>query len=203
MLVSALFRAASVQPPPPRAAEARAAEEQPGRPLPRARAAAALPWQPGRPAPCAPARPRWRLRAQLGLVNSDWGQVRLPDVPGSVCLQKAKNVPRRAYERQSSLSRACGVGVWSPAMCAVLHQPKSVKLRALHSAQKFGIAARSCQELLRKGCDRFQVGRGLREGTPAASVRFLSAWMDRDRREAPACGLEARTVVRPSSLPVL
>nr|XP_021510828.1 DNA fragmentation factor subunit beta isoform X2 [Meriones unguiculatus] len=42
-------------------------------------------------------------------------------------------------------------------MCAVLSQPKSVKLRALHSACKFGVAARSCQELLRKGCVRFQL----------------------------------------------
>uniref|UniRef100_A0A1W2P7L3 DNA fragmentation factor subunit beta n=1 Tax=Mus musculus TaxID=10090 RepID=A0A1W2P7L3_MOUSE len=42
-------------------------------------------------------------------------------------------------------------------MCAVLRQPKCVKLRALHSACKFGVAARSCQELLRKGCVRFQL----------------------------------------------
>ncbi|KAL1776192.1 DNA fragmentation factor subunit beta [Sigmodon hispidus] len=42
-------------------------------------------------------------------------------------------------------------------MCAVLRQPKSVKLRALHSACKFGVAARSCQELLHKGCVRFQL----------------------------------------------
>ncbi|XP_015858043.2 DNA fragmentation factor subunit beta isoform X3 [Peromyscus maniculatus bairdii] len=42
-------------------------------------------------------------------------------------------------------------------MCAVLRQPKCVKLRALHSACKFGVAARSCQELLHKGCVRFQL----------------------------------------------
>ncbi|XP_050009164.1 DNA fragmentation factor subunit beta isoform X3 [Alexandromys fortis] len=42
-------------------------------------------------------------------------------------------------------------------MCAVLRQPKSVKLRALHSECKFGMAARSCQELLHKGCVRFQL----------------------------------------------
>ncbi|OBS58258.1 hypothetical protein A6R68_10619 [Neotoma lepida] len=42
-------------------------------------------------------------------------------------------------------------------MCAVLRQPKSFKLRALHSACKFGVAARSCQELLHKGCSRFQL----------------------------------------------
>ncbi|CAH7447953.1 DNA fragmentation factor subunit beta isoform X1 [Phodopus roborovskii] len=42
-------------------------------------------------------------------------------------------------------------------MCAVLRKPKSVKLRALHSASKFGVAARSCQELLHKGCVRFQL----------------------------------------------
>ncbi|XP_047405672.1 DNA fragmentation factor subunit beta isoform X6 [Sciurus carolinensis] len=42
-------------------------------------------------------------------------------------------------------------------MCAVLSQPKTVRLRALCSAQKFGVAGRSCQELLRKGCQRFQL----------------------------------------------
>ncbi|XP_052034270.1 DNA fragmentation factor subunit beta [Apodemus sylvaticus] len=42
-------------------------------------------------------------------------------------------------------------------MCAVLRQPKCVKLRALHSSCKFGVAARSCQELLSKGCVRFQL----------------------------------------------
>ncbi|EGW13418.1 DNA fragmentation factor subunit beta [Cricetulus griseus] len=42
-------------------------------------------------------------------------------------------------------------------MCAVLRKPKSVKLRALHSECKFGVAARSCQELLHKGCVRFQL----------------------------------------------
>lgn len=52
-------------------------------------------------------------------------------------------------------------------MCAVLRQPKSVKLRALHSECKFGVAARSCKELLHKGCVRFQVGRGGGAGTPA------------------------------------
>ncbi|XP_045426449.1 DNA fragmentation factor subunit beta [Pipistrellus kuhlii] len=36
-------------------------------------------------------------------------------------------------------------------------KPKTFKLRALHSQQKFGIAGRSCQEVLRKGCQRFQV----------------------------------------------
>lgn len=50
-------------------------------------------------------------------------------------------------------------------MCAGLSEPKSVRLRALHSACKFGVAARSCQELLRKGCVRFQVARGFGVGT--------------------------------------
>ncbi|XP_059547486.1 DNA fragmentation factor subunit beta isoform X2 [Myotis daubentonii] len=34
---------------------------------------------------------------------------------------------------------------------------KTFKLRALHSPQKFGIAGRSCQEVLQKGCLHFQV----------------------------------------------
>ncbi|XP_005079318.1 DNA fragmentation factor subunit beta isoform X2 [Mesocricetus auratus] len=42
-------------------------------------------------------------------------------------------------------------------MCAALRKLKSVKLRALHSECKFGVAARSCQELLHKGCVRFQL----------------------------------------------
>lgn len=45
-------------------------------------------------------------------------------------------------------------------MCAALRKLKSVKLRALHSECKFGVAARSCQELLHKGCVRFQVAWG-------------------------------------------
>lgn len=75
MSASATFGGVSVQPPPPRASEARAAEEQPGLPLPRARAAAALPWQPGRPALYACASARRRLRAHPGLGDSGWGQV--------------------------------------------------------------------------------------------------------------------------------
>ncbi|XP_023555198.1 DNA fragmentation factor subunit beta isoform X3 [Octodon degus] len=42
-------------------------------------------------------------------------------------------------------------------MCSALRQPKSVRLRDLHSARKFGVAGRTCQEVLRKGCLRFQV----------------------------------------------
>ncbi|KAM4872825.1 DNA fragmentation factor subunit beta isoform 1-T1 [Thomomys bottae] len=42
-------------------------------------------------------------------------------------------------------------------MCAVLRQPKAVRIRALHSLQKFGVAARSYEELLRKSCLRFQL----------------------------------------------
>lgn len=75
MSASATFGGASVQPPPPRASEARAAEEQPGLPLPWARAAAELPWQPGRPALYACASVHRRLRAHSGLADSGWGQV--------------------------------------------------------------------------------------------------------------------------------
>ncbi|XP_005339269.2 DNA fragmentation factor subunit beta isoform X1 [Ictidomys tridecemlineatus] len=42
-------------------------------------------------------------------------------------------------------------------MCVLVSQLKTVRLRALRSAQKFGVAGRSCQELLRKGCLRFQL----------------------------------------------
>ncbi|XP_036112454.1 DNA fragmentation factor subunit beta [Molossus molossus] len=40
---------------------------------------------------------------------------------------------------------------------SVSRKPKTFKLRALHSQQKFGVAGRSCQEVLRKGCLHFQV----------------------------------------------
>ncbi|XP_075849500.1 DNA fragmentation factor subunit beta isoform X3 [Microcebus murinus] len=39
----------------------------------------------------------------------------------------------------------------------MLPKAKSVKLRALRSPRKFGVAGRSCQEVLRKGCLRFQL----------------------------------------------
>nr|KAF6504648.1 DNA fragmentation factor subunit beta [Rousettus aegyptiacus] len=37
-------------------------------------------------------------------------------------------------------------------MSALSRKPKTFKLRALHSQKKFGVAGRSCQEVLRKGC---------------------------------------------------
>uniref|UniRef100_A0A2K6T6J3 DNA fragmentation factor subunit beta n=1 Tax=Saimiri boliviensis boliviensis TaxID=39432 RepID=A0A2K6T6J3_SAIBB len=39
----------------------------------------------------------------------------------------------------------------------MLQKPKTVKLRALRSPRKFGVAGRSCREVLRKGCLRFQL----------------------------------------------
>lgn len=39
----------------------------------------------------------------------------------------------------------------------MLGKPKRVRLRALHGADKFGVAGRSLPELLRKGCLRFQL----------------------------------------------
>uniref|UniRef100_A0A2K5RTQ9 DNA fragmentation factor subunit beta n=1 Tax=Cebus imitator TaxID=2715852 RepID=A0A2K5RTQ9_CEBIM len=39
----------------------------------------------------------------------------------------------------------------------MLQKPKIVKLRALRSPRKFGVAGRSCREVLRKGCLRFQL----------------------------------------------
>lgn len=40
---------------------------------------------------------------------------------------------------------------------AVLQKPKTVTLRALCSQRKFGVVGRSCREVLRKGCLRFQL----------------------------------------------
>ncbi|XP_027420905.1 DNA fragmentation factor subunit beta isoform X4 [Bos indicus x Bos taurus] len=42
-------------------------------------------------------------------------------------------------------------------MSAVLRKPKTFKLRSLHSEKKFGVAGRSCEEVLRKGCQRLQL----------------------------------------------
>lgn len=95
---------------------------------------------------------------------------------------------RSRCDGQSSSSGASRVRCRYPAMCGVLSQPKSVKLRALHSACKFGVAARSCQELLHKGCVRFQVARGFRAGTAGPwlpPVLFPSPWMGLNGRWAP------------------
>nr|XP_025860915.1 DNA fragmentation factor subunit beta isoform X1 [Vulpes vulpes] len=42
-------------------------------------------------------------------------------------------------------------------MSAVFRKPKTFKLRALHSQKKFGVAGRSCQEVLKKGCLHLQL----------------------------------------------
>lgn len=42
-------------------------------------------------------------------------------------------------------------------MFAMFRKPKTFKLRALHSHKKFGVAGKSCQEVLRKGCHHLQV----------------------------------------------
>lgn len=42
-------------------------------------------------------------------------------------------------------------------MLAVFRKPKTFKLRAVHSQEKFGVAGRSCQEVLQKGCLHLQV----------------------------------------------
>ncbi|XP_072831641.1 DNA fragmentation factor subunit beta isoform X3 [Vicugna pacos] len=42
-------------------------------------------------------------------------------------------------------------------MSAVTQKPKTFKLRALHSQKKFGVAGKSCEEVLRKGCLRLQL----------------------------------------------
>lgn len=50
-------------------------------------------------------------------------------------------------------------------MRAPLPKPKAFKLRVLHGPQKFGVAGRSPEELLRKGCRLLQVRAGkLRPG---------------------------------------
>lgn len=58
-------------------------------------------------------------------------------------------------------------------MFAVFRKPKTFKLRALHSQSKFGVAGRSCEEVLRKGCLHLQVpaGRGLGRGLGASTCR--------------------------------
>lgn len=48
-------------------------------------------------------------------------------------------------------------------MSALSRKPKTFKLRALHSQKKFGVAGRSCQEVLRKGCLLLQVPPGSRD----------------------------------------
>ncbi|XP_069893283.1 DNA fragmentation factor subunit beta isoform X2 [Dipodomys merriami] len=80
---------------------------------------------------------------------------RLAGVPScacarGVCSGRAGSGPGRPGARCSACRRRA-------AMCAVLRQPKAVRIRALHSSRKFGVAARSYEELLRKGCLRFQV----------------------------------------------
>ncbi|XP_058408717.1 DNA fragmentation factor subunit beta isoform X3 [Diceros bicornis minor] len=42
-------------------------------------------------------------------------------------------------------------------MFAVFRKPKTFKLRSLHSQKKFGVAGRSCEEVLRKGCLHLQL----------------------------------------------
>lgn len=101
---------ALVRPPPPRATEARAAEEQPGLPPPRARAAATLPWQPGRPALYACASVLRRLRAQPRLGDSGCGQVLQPDVSGRACLGREKRSGWRPHTPQFLEGRGAGVG---------------------------------------------------------------------------------------------
>lgn len=168
-------------------------------PLPSARAAAALPWQPGRPALYACAASPRRLRALPGLAGSGWDGSGVRTFRVAFCLRREKRSGprlcatlsgRSRCEGQSSSSGASRVCCRYPAMCGVLSQPKSVKLRALHSACKFGVAARSCQELLHKGCVRFQVARGFRAGTAGRGpwlppARFPSPWMGLNGRWAP------------------
>lgn len=42
-------------------------------------------------------------------------------------------------------------------MSAVLRKPKTFKMRSLHSEKRFGVAGRSYEEVLRKGCQHLQV----------------------------------------------
>lgn len=64
-------------------------------------------------------------------------------------------------------------------MSAVSRKPKTFKLRALHSQKKFGVAGRSCQEVLQKGCLLLQVppgpGAGGRGARPGALCLLLRA----------------------------
>lgn len=45
-------------------------------------------------------------------------------------------------------------------MCAVFQKPKAFKLRALDGHQRFGVAGKSPEEVLRKGCRLLQVPGG-------------------------------------------
>lgn len=58
-------------------------------------------------------------------------------------------------------------------MLAVFRKPKTFKLRALHSQEKFGVAGRSCQEVLQKGCLHLQVPVARVRGPGASSHFFL------------------------------
>ncbi|KAM8787725.1 DNA fragmentation factor subunit beta [Rhynchonycteris naso] len=42
-------------------------------------------------------------------------------------------------------------------MLSVFRKPRTFKLRTLHCEQKFGVAGKSCLEVLLKGCQRFQL----------------------------------------------
>ncbi|XP_044527168.1 DNA fragmentation factor subunit beta isoform X2 [Gracilinanus agilis] len=42
-------------------------------------------------------------------------------------------------------------------MSAMSKRPRTFKLRALHSQDKYGVAGKSCQEVLLKGCQKFQL----------------------------------------------
>ena len=66
-------------------------------------------------------------------------------------------------------------------MSAVLRKPKTFKLRSLHSEKKFGVAGRSCEEVLRKGCRHLQVPRGAAGWGPP-----LAGW---DRADPSSCGV--------------
>lgn len=56
-------------------------------------------------------------------------------------------------------------------MFAMFRKPKTFKLRALHSHKKFGVAGKSCQEVLRKGCRHLQVALGPGVGGPDWGLR--------------------------------
>ncbi|KAL0603569.1 DNA fragmentation factor subunit beta [Plecturocebus cupreus] len=78
----------------------------------------------------------------------------------------------------SGCRRLRGPAAWRTS--AMLQKLKTVKLRALRSPRKFGVAGRSCREVLRKGCLRFQLPeRGSRlclyeDGTELTEDYFFS-----------------------------
>ncbi|KAG8505453.1 DNA fragmentation factor subunit beta [Galemys pyrenaicus] len=164
--------------PHPRAAAAEAAEERRGPPAPTGRAAAAalMTTRPGRPRlrACAPARAASGGAAQGGAAPAPAAE---GGAPGRLRASRADPVPgARAVEsrgarpgpvggaRRAPLPPLAGRTGSGPRMRAAARKLRTFKLRALLGPGKFGVAGRSREEVLRKGCRLLQL--------PAPSARL-------------------------------